>query len=55
MTWPWVLWDVEDPTLSRQSAQEWRQGCQSCASAALDSPETLFFFCFWYSSLLEAE
>jgi hypothetical protein len=50
---PWrpiELWDVEDPTLSRQSAHRWWQGCQ----CALYSPET-WFLCFWYSFLLEAE
>jgi hypothetical protein len=55
---PWRpigLWDVEDPTLCRQSAHRWRQGCQPCAPAALYFPEILLFFCFWYSFLLEAE
>jgi hypothetical protein len=45
---------TKDPTLSRQSVQRWRQGCQSYAPAALYSPETLSF-CSWYSFLLEAE
>jgi hypothetical protein len=43
---PWRpigLRDVKDPTLSRQSAHRWRQGCQPHAPAALYSPETLFF------------
>jgi hypothetical protein len=55
---PWRpigLWDVKDPTLSRQSAYRWRQGCQSYAPATLYIPETLLFLCFWYSFLLEAE
>jgi hypothetical protein len=43
--------NVEDPTLSKQSAHRWRQGCEPYAPAALCSPETLFF-CFWYSFLL---
>jgi hypothetical protein len=47
------LRDVKDPTLSRQSAHRWLQGCQPCAPVALYSPET--FFCSWYSFLLEAE
>jgi hypothetical protein len=54
---PWRpigLWDVKDPTLFRQSAHRWRQGCQPYAPAVLYSPETLCI-CFWYSFLLEAE
>jgi hypothetical protein len=54
---PWRpigLWDVKDPTLSRQSAHRWRWGCQAHAPAALYSSET-FFWCFRYSFLLEAE
>jgi hypothetical protein len=42
---PIGLWDVEDPTLSRQSALR--------ASNAL-LPRNIFF-CFWYSFQLEAE
>jgi hypothetical protein len=42
---PIGLWDVEDPTLSRQLANGWHQCCQPYAPAALYSPETLFF-CF---------
>jgi hypothetical protein len=41
---PWRpigLWDVKDPTLSRQSAHRWRLGCQPYASAALYPPERL--------------
>jgi hypothetical protein len=54
---PWTpieVYDVEDATLSRQSAHRSRQDCQSYGPAALYSPETLFFR-FWYSFLLEAE
>jgi hypothetical protein len=43
----WVA-DVKDPTLPRQSAHRWRQGCRLYAPAALYSPETLYFR-FWYS------
>jgi hypothetical protein len=57
-TRPWRpiwLWEVEDPTLSRQSSytSRWRQCCQSYAKAAL-YPRNIFF-CFRYSFLLEAE
>jgi hypothetical protein len=46
-TWMWKvkkksLWDVEDPTLSRQSAHRWRRSCQPNALAALCSPDTSF-------------
>jgi hypothetical protein len=44
---PWKLielWDVKDPTLSRQSAHRWRQSCQPYAPAVLCSPEKLLFF-----------
>jgi hypothetical protein len=41
---PLGLWDVKHPTLSTQSAQRWRQGCQPHAPAVLYSPETFFFF-----------
>jgi hypothetical protein len=50
---PWSrigLWDVEDPTLSRQSAVR-------LSALRVDralSPRTLFF-CFWYLFLLETE
>jgi hypothetical protein len=37
---PIGLRDVEDRTLSRQSAHRWRWGCQPYAPAALYSPET---------------
>jgi hypothetical protein len=46
--------DVEDPTLSRQSAHRWQWGCQLHTPAVLFSPET-FSSCFWYSFLLEAK
>jgi hypothetical protein len=48
------LWDVKDPTLYRQSAHKWWQGCQPYIPAALNSSETLFL-CFWYSFLLQVE
>jgi hypothetical protein len=54
---PWRpigLWDVENPTLYRHTANRWRLQCQHYAPAALCSPEALFF-CFWCSFLLEAE
>jgi hypothetical protein len=41
--------------VSRQSAHRWRLRCQAYVPAALYSPETLLFFCLWYSFLLEAE
>jgi hypothetical protein len=44
---PWRpigLWDVKDPTLSRQSAHRWWQGCHPYAPAALYSLETLLLF-----------
>jgi hypothetical protein len=50
---PIWLWDVEGPTLARQSAHRWRQSCQLYAPAALYYPET--FSCFWYSFLLQVE
>jgi hypothetical protein len=40
---PWRpvgLWDVKDPTLSRQSAHRWRQGCQLYPPAELYFLET---------------
>jgi hypothetical protein len=55
---PWRpirLWDAKDSILSTQSANRWWQGCQLYAPAALYSPETLLFLCFWYSFLLEVE
>jgi hypothetical protein len=50
---PWRLiglWDVEAPTLSRQSGHRWRWGCQPYEPAALYPKEYS-----WYSFLLEAE
>jgi hypothetical protein len=32
------LWDIKDPTFSRNSANSWRWNCQPCALAALPSP-----------------
>jgi hypothetical protein len=49
------MFNVKEPTLSRQSAHRWRYGCQPYALAALHSPETLLFSCLWYSILFEAE
>jgi hypothetical protein len=46
---PTGLRDVEAPTLLRQTANRWRQGCQPYAPAAL-YPQVS-----WYSFLLEAE
>jgi hypothetical protein len=47
---PIGFWDVETPTLSRQSVHRWRWNCQAYAPAAL-YPQTVS----WYSFLLEAE
>jgi hypothetical protein len=52
---PWrpiVLWDVENPTLSIQSAHRWRLGCQPYTPATLYPSRS---FIFWYSFLLQAE
>jgi hypothetical protein len=38
--------DVTDPTLSRQSAHRWLQGCQPYAPAALYSPRNIIIFLF---------
>jgi hypothetical protein len=54
---PWRpigLWDIEDPTLSRQSAHRWRHGCQPYTPADHYCPVTSLLS-FWYSFLLEAE
>jgi hypothetical protein len=43
---PWRpigLWDVKDPTLSRQSAHRWLWSCQPYAPAALYSPRNITF------------
>jgi hypothetical protein len=50
---PIGFWDVEDPTLSRQSARRWLWGCEPYAPAALYTSETILFL-FWYSFMLEA-
>jgi hypothetical protein len=42
-----VLWDVEAPTFSRQSAHRWQWGCQPYAPAALYPDED-----FWHAFLL---
>jgi hypothetical protein len=39
---PLVLWEVEAPTFSRQSAHRWRWGCQPYASAVFTSPPGRF-------------
>jgi hypothetical protein len=39
---PTGLWDIKDPTLSRQSSYRWRWGCQPYMPAAPYSPETFF-------------
>jgi hypothetical protein len=52
------LCEVKAPTLLRQTANRWRQGCQPYAPAALYPQVSLFIFFFkdsWYSFLLEAE
>jgi hypothetical protein len=42
MPWrPIGMWDIESPTLSRQSAHRWRLGCKPYASAALYSQKYL--------------
>jgi hypothetical protein len=40
------LRDVEDPTLSRQSAHRWRLSCQSYAPAALYTQEDILVFIY---------
>jgi hypothetical protein len=47
--------EVKAPTLLRQTANRWRQGCQPYAPAALYPQVYLFFKDYWYSFLLEAE
>jgi hypothetical protein len=51
------LREVKAPTLLRQAANRWRQGCQPYAPAALYPQVSLLFFFkdSWYSFLLEAE
>jgi hypothetical protein len=39
---PTSLWDIEDPTLSRQSAHRWRWDSQPHAQVALYSPDIFF-------------
>jgi hypothetical protein len=46
---PMELWDVEDTTLPRQSANRWRWNYHLYAPAALRSLDFFFFFLrFWY-------
>jgi hypothetical protein len=49
------LREVKAPTLLRQTANRWRQGCQLYAPAALYPQVSLFLKIPWYSFLLEAE
>jgi hypothetical protein len=49
------LREVKAPTLLRQTANRWRQGCQPYAPAALLPPGFFVFKDSWYSFLLEAE
>jgi hypothetical protein len=49
------LQDVKAPTLLRQTANRWRQGCQPYAPAALYPQEVFIYKVSWYSFLLEAE
>jgi hypothetical protein len=47
MLWPLGLRDVEAPTLLRQTANRWRQGCQPYAPDGPDGHSLgLFFFVF---------
>jgi hypothetical protein len=56
MPWrPIGLQEVKAPTLLRQAANRWRQGCRPYAPAALFPQVSLFFKDSWYSFLLEAE
>jgi hypothetical protein len=41
------LWDLENPTLSRQSAQRWQWVCQPYAPPR-STPQKYFYFCFGY-------
>jgi hypothetical protein len=55
---PWRpigLREVKAPTLLRQTANRWRQGCQPDAAAANYPQVSSFFKNSWYSFLLEAE
>jgi hypothetical protein len=54
---PIGLREVKVPTLLRQTANRWRQGCQPYAPAALYPQVSLipYFKDSWYSFLLEAE
>jgi hypothetical protein len=49
------LLDVKDPTVSRQSAHNWRGGCRPYAQAALYYPKTSEYCYFVYISLLHAD
>jgi hypothetical protein len=55
---PWRpigLREVKAPTLLRQTANRWRQGCQPYAPAARYPQVSFIFKDSWYSFLLEAE
>jgi hypothetical protein len=41
--------------MSRQSAHRFRLGCQPYAPGRALHPRNIFFFCFWYSFMLQAE
>jgi hypothetical protein len=50
------LLEVKAPTLLRQTANKWRQGCEPYAPAGRTLPPGFFIFKdSWYSFLLEAE
>jgi hypothetical protein len=49
------LREVKAPTLLRQTANRWRQGCQPYMPAALLLPGFFIFKDSWFSFLLEAE
>jgi hypothetical protein len=52
---PIGLREVKAPTLLRQTANRWRQGCQPYAPAALYPQVSFIIKDSWYSFLLEAE
>jgi hypothetical protein len=50
------LREVKAPTLLRQTANRWRQGCQALRAGRTLPPGFFIFFKYsWYSFLLEAE
>jgi hypothetical protein len=50
-----MLRDVKDPTLSRQSAHRWGKVVSSTHQLHFTPQKHDYFYCFWYSFLLEAE